>query len=103
MWSSPAPRRCESSLQLSAFAVSRSRTHLCGSPSSPNSLRTAAAEFPTLSTRALQLVPGDAEMPGPVVHFVRLAHGNMAAVALALVKQIVTHGAVLTGKTPPGG
>jgi hypothetical protein len=44
---------------------------------------------------ALQLVPGDAEMPGPVLPFVRLAH--MASVALAFVKEIVTH--VLVPKT----
>jgi len=36
--------------------------------------------------RALQLFPGDAEMPGPVLHFVRLAHGDMTSVALALVE-----------------
>jgi hypothetical protein len=47
---------------------------------------------------ALQLVLGDAEMPGPVLHFVRLAHGNMASVALTLVEKIVVHVAVLDEK-----
>ena len=57
-----------------------------------------------LVDRALQLVPGDAEVPGPVLHFVRLAHGNMAAVALALIEKIVAHlfSSCVTRKTPPG-
>jgi hypothetical protein len=43
-------------------------------------------------------------MPGPVLNFVRLAHGDMASVALAFVEEIVTHVAVLDArKTPPGG
>ena len=44
-----------------------------------------------LVDRALQFVFGDAEMPGPVLHLVPLAHGDMASVALALVKEIVAH------------
>jgi hypothetical protein len=48
-----------------------------------------------LVDRALQLVPADAEVSGPVLHFVRLAHGNMTSVTLALVEKIVTHVAVL--------
>ena len=51
-----------------------------------------------LVDRALQLFPGHAEMPGPVLHFVRLSHGNMASVALALVEKIVIHLAVLDEK-----
>src|ERR1700754_2403797 len=56
-----------------------------------------------LVDRALQLVLGDAKMPGPVLHFVGLAHGNMAPVALALVEQIVIHVAVLDEKDPAWG
>jgi hypothetical protein len=51
---------------------------------------------------ALQLIPADAKMPRPVVHLVRLAHRNMAAVALALVEKVVGHlSEVLERKTPP--
>jgi hypothetical protein len=54
-----------------------------------------------LVDRALQLVPGDTKMPGPVLHFVRLAHGDMTSVALTLVEQIVTHLAVLNHEKDP--
>src|SRR4051794_31173364 len=53
-----------------------------------------------LVDRALQFVPGDAEMPGPVLQFMRLPYGNMAAVALALVEQIVIHVAALEREGP---
>jgi hypothetical protein len=51
-----------------------------------------------LADRALQFVFCHAEMPGPVLHLVELAHADMAAVALALVKKIVTHVSVLDEK-----
>src|SRR5258708_17549610 len=54
-----------------------------------------------LVDRALQFVFCYAEMPGPVLHFVRLAHGDMAPVALALVEKIVTHVAVLDHEKDP--
>jgi hypothetical protein len=41
--------------------------------------------------RTLQLILADAEMPRPVMYLVRLPHRDMAAVALALVEEIVTH------------
>jgi hypothetical protein len=56
-----------------------------------------------LADRALQFVLCHAEMPGPVLHLVGLAHGDMAAIALALVKKIVTHVSVLDEKDPAWG
>src|ERR1700733_14603962 len=56
-----------------------------------------------LVDRALQFVPGHAEMPRPILHFVRLSHGNMAAVTLALVEKIFIHLAVLDEKDPAWG
>jgi hypothetical protein len=56
-----------------------------------------------LVDRAPQLFLGDTEMPGPVLHFMPLAHGDMASVALALVEEIVTHVAVLDQKDPAWG
>jgi hypothetical protein len=56
-----------------------------------------------LTDRALQFVLRHAEMPGPVMHLVGLAQGDMAAVALALVKKIVTHVSVLDVKDPAWG
>jgi hypothetical protein len=44
-----------------------------------------------LVDRAPQFILGDAKMPGPVLHLMRLAHGDMASVAAAFVKQMVTH------------
>jgi hypothetical protein len=41
--------------------------------------------------RALQFIFGDAKMPGPILHLMRLAHGDMASVAAAFVKQMITH------------
>jgi hypothetical protein len=54
-----------------------------------------------LIDRALKFLSGDAEMPDPVLHFVRLAHRNMASVALALVEKIVTHVGSLTYEKDP--
>jgi hypothetical protein len=58
-----------------------------------------------LVDRALQLVFCHTEMLGPVVDFMRLAHGNVAAVALALIEKIVAHLflSCVTRKTSPGG
>jgi hypothetical protein len=50
---------------------------------------------------ALQFIFRDAEMLGPVMDFMRLAHGNVAAVALAFIEQIVTHAAALTDEKDP--
>src|SRR3954447_21214665 len=53
-----------------------------------------------LVDRTLQFIFRDAEMLGPVMDFMRLAHGNMAAVALAFIEQIVVHAASSLTKRP---
>jgi hypothetical protein len=53
-----------------------------------------------LVDRALKFVFGHAKMPGPVLNLMRLVHGNMAAVTLALVEEIVAHIQVLGRERP---
>jgi hypothetical protein len=51
--------------------------------------------------RALQFILRHAEMPGPVLDFMPLAHGDMAAVAPAFVEEIVAHSMILPDEKDP--
>src|SRR4051794_23161798 len=41
--------------------------------------------------RPPQFLRADAEMPGPVMNFMRLSHGDMASIAGAGVEKIIAH------------